>query len=101
MSHTPAPWEVFEKLTSSENHRGYMIRAKYGRSMWAFADVQPGDEDGILGGANARLIAAAPELLEALQRLIGTGLDQATHHAIKSDPNHYVNVAIAKATGGK
>lgn len=47
--HTPAPWEVY---TTTE-HNGYMIRAK---------------SNGMNKGAveaNARLIAAAPELLEA------------------------------------
>jgi len=57
------------KLTASENHRGFIIVARAGRAggKWALADVQPGDEDGNLGRANARLIAAAPELLEMLR----------------------------------
>ncbi len=48
---------------------------------------------------NARLIAAAPDLLDALMRLIATGLDQRTHHEFMSDPTHYARAAIAKATG--
>lgn len=65
--HTPGPWEFVSKLTASENHRGYFIRAEKAtrNGKWALAEVQPGDEDGKLGAANARLIAAAPDLLAA------------------------------------
>lgn len=60
--HTPGPWQYAAKLSGSENHKGYYI----GSEGWALGFVQPGDENGELGEANARLIAAAPELLEAL-----------------------------------
>ena len=52
-----------------------------------------------LSAANARLIAAAPDLLEALIRLIATGLDQREHEEFMSNPAHYARAAIAKATG--
>src|SRR5574337_1971996 len=64
---TPGPWQYASKLTASENHRGFFVRAPNRHGMWALAEVLPGDEDGILGEANARLIAAAPELYEALR----------------------------------
>jgi hypothetical protein len=63
--HTPGPWDYSAKLSASENHRGFRIW-EHGDS-WVLADVMPMDEDGKQGEANARLIAAAPELLEALQ----------------------------------
>ena len=66
IKHTPGPWQHFVKLSGSENHRGFRILTADG---WALADVQPADEDGIEGEANARLIAAAPDLLEALKRM--------------------------------
>ena len=76
-NHTPGPWEFVPKLTGSENHRGFFVRAdkanKHGK--WALAEVQPGDEDGTIGGANARLIAAAPDLLMALQMLYSETAD--------------------------
>lgn len=50
--------------------------------------------------ANAHLIAAAPELLEALKRLIATGLDEREYHEFMSNPAHYARAAINKATGG-
>lgn len=65
---TPGPWECVAKLSPSENHRGFFIRAEKAtrNGKWALAEVQPGDEDGKLGKANAALIAAAPELYAAL-----------------------------------
>lgn len=69
---TPGPWEFFAKLTASENHRGFFIRSA-GNNYWALAEVQPADEDGKEGESNARLIAAAPELLAALKAIVEHG----------------------------
>lgn len=67
-AHTPGPWEFVAKLSASENHKGFFIRAEKAtrNGKWALAEVQPADEDGRIGEANARLIAAAPDLLAAL-----------------------------------
>ena len=65
---TPGPWIVSSLLSGSENHRGFRIMS--GDNSWALATVQPGDEDGNLGRANAHLIAAAPDLLAALADLL-------------------------------
>jgi hypothetical protein len=62
-----------------------------------FKDV--GEE---VGSANARLIAAAPDLLEALQRLDRRGYLSA-HACAGEDGNAdlaFALAAIAKATGG-
>jgi hypothetical protein len=69
---TPGPWEFVAKLSGSENHKGFFIRAeKVTRNgKWALAEVQPGDEDGRLGEANARLIAAAPDLLHEVRSVL-------------------------------
>jgi hypothetical protein len=80
--HTPGPWEF---LPPDDGNCG-AITAKTG---WIcdFAE-EPSD-------ANARLIAAAPDLLEALQHLMvahGEQLDYAFQQAQE---------AIAKATGEK
>jgi hypothetical protein len=68
---SPGPWEYVAKLSPSENHRGFFIRAEKAtrNGKWALAEVQPGDEDGKLGKANAALIAAAPELYAALEQM--------------------------------
>jgi hypothetical protein len=91
--HTSGPWEFVAKLSGSENHRGYFIRAektsRHGK--WALAEVQPGDADGELGAANARLIAAAPDLLAALKGVLRVA-DRAT---VEFDA---ARAAIAKAT---
>ena len=67
-AHTPGPWQHSVKLSASENHRGFSIWTADG---WALADVQPADENGIEGEANARLIAAAPLLYEACKTALG------------------------------
>lgn len=67
--HTPGPWVYFAKLSGSENHKGFNLAAEYGK--W-LGDLTPmNNEDGDPSEeaiANARLIAAAPELVEALER---------------------------------
>ena len=65
---------------------------------WASVLGSPNCTD-VESEANARLIAAAPELLEALMRLIATGLHEREHHEFMSNPAHYARVAISKATG--
>ena len=48
--------------------------------------------------ANARLIAAAPELLEALQNMLG--LTEASDYMGVGEIEQQARAAIAKATGG-
>jgi hypothetical protein len=88
-AHTPGPWNFYPLLSGSENHKGYRIQDRNG---W-IADCSPRDEDGKEGGANARLICAAPDLLEALQSMIsvtpGTNEPRCVERA---------RAAIAKAT---
>lgn len=91
---TPGPWEFVPKLTASENHRGFFVRAMKATrdGKWALAEVQPGDEDGKLGEANSRLIAAAPELLEFAEEVRRSGDTRLANMAI---------AVIAQATGRK
>jgi hypothetical protein len=87
--HSPTPWTVVPLLSGSENHRGYRIASG---NDWYLADVRPGDEDGLRGAANARLIAAAPELLQFAKNVrdsLATGAPLHTEAL----------AAIAKATG--
>ncbi len=62
--HTPGPWTFFAILSGSENHKGFRVNDE--QDCW-IADVSPRDADGDVGNANARLIAAAPELLDCLK----------------------------------
>jgi hypothetical protein len=68
--HTPGPWEIFSPDAGPDYHPG--IEALEG----SFSIVVYGDEDDVTGVqgrtrpealANAHLIAAAPDLLEALE----------------------------------
>lgn len=93
--HTQSPWVTYPRLSGSENHRGYIVR---GNDKFIVADVVPRDQDGIVGGANARLIAAAPELLEALTAICDELLGDDEFSA-KQIARHAGRKAIAKATG--
>jgi len=46
-----------------------------------------------------RLHEVNQELVEALKRLIGTGLHEFEYNRIMSDRSHYVNAVLAKAKG--
>lgn len=106
--HTPGPWEY---VPSNENHGPYVTNG------WGSGDIcdcyvmsNPSALAICNGGtskpihmqhdeadANARLIAAAPDLLEALKEIVGNG------NATGRSPQIMVNiarVAILKAEGG-
>lgn len=87
--HTPGPWETWQAPGTS----WWTVRAVYhddmGRRVTAYpaicnAGMQP-------NGANARLIAAAPELLEALKQVVSV----ADRKTVEFD---LARAAIAKAT---
>ena len=81
LTHTPGPWEVHPFLTPNEDEDPMMVYAvSAGDLVTRFANV-PMDDEGNYdeleleaihseNEANARLIAAAPELLEALKNLL-------------------------------
>ena len=109
--HSVGTWNFHAKLSGSENHRGFNVYAQ--PSGWYIADVSPIDEDGAEGKANARLIAAAPDLLAACQAMAewdaaenqlppydsdnGASFDQCM--ALCRDAFDKARAAIAKATG--
>ena len=83
--HTPGPWVVDPTVSSGEvmTPRGYAIHEHP-----TYSSIKDTKEI----RANARLIAAAPDLLEALQEL----------HAKPEHTSSWLkaSAAIAKATGG-
>jgi hypothetical protein len=93
MAHTPGPWQVFEE--AALDYRPCTIFGAEGGSQVAMccgggrvrAIDKPEER------ANALLIAAAPELLEALKMM----RDVDMHHNLLA----VVDAAIAKATGRK
>jgi hypothetical protein len=99
VGHTPGPWNAYEKASGSATGpcTGFNIHSEEtGRSL--IASVEPRDEDGIEGKANARLIASAPDLLAALvfARDVVKGIDGLK---ISHGFWDYIDAAIAKAQG--
>lgn len=110
-AHTPRPWRsegAPEFVNSTELWCGWIEPTSTESYRGRIATVQSCDHiTGITrdeAAANARLIAAAPDLLEAVTELL------ATHPAAYREPNAIDNrtdnavriarAAIAKATGG-
>jgi hypothetical protein len=94
--HTPAPWQVDY---SGNCHIG--ITDKNERTI-AFCNLQ--NEDGDEDEANARLIAAAPDLLNALKALMQRSTKDAEHYAPDGNEPIWAFIsdasdAIAKADG--
>lgn len=93
--HTQGPW----RTSLTEGQRAWNVSSEAtGRTVAIVSDWSPEAE------ANARLIAAAPELLEALKSArfaIQVTLDSGlvTEKNVRSTLNH-IDAAIAKAEGG-
>jgi len=91
MTHTPGPWYV--SLTPDRDEEGWVGPEVYDRDLGVFA-VLDGEPETIAqpwSEADARLIAAAPEMLEALERILAEGLTEETR-AVAED-------ALRKARG--
>lgn len=89
-SHTPGPWATY-----CENRpiRGSCVRAVHtieGQSKYPVANVYGAGPE---NNANARLIAAAPEMLDILEMLI-------KHESKEFCANYGITEVFAKATGG-
>ena len=85
--HTPGPWVVARNTPDA----GYSVRTDgEGSFRWIAAMAGKGDTD----AANARLIAAAPELLAMLKRMIG-----AAEHGRDGLALDDAKALIAKAEG--
>lgn len=68
--HTPGPWRTQTILTASENHKGWRIWGEGG----PVCEVYPLTFSGSAkAAANARLIAAAPDLLEIARAVVERG----------------------------
>ena len=94
-SHTPGPWDVEPKGSRHFVDGADGLAVAY----LGWAGVRERSEI----EANARLIAAAPELLEALER-ISTAYDETLRHPIAApllQAIYGARAAIAKAKGGE
>lgn len=86
--HTPGPWRVAEAFRIRGGKGGYVV-----------ADYLPTHDqwgDDVLA-ANARLIAAAPEMLELLQRLAGFAQAYASDSALMAGGRLIIDRARAIA----
>lgn len=97
IKHTPGPWEY---VPSNGNHGAYVADMD-GCSVCDCYVVSGGgsgrlfyDFQGEMSDANARLIAAAPEMLEALYEVEATAIDAYDPVMLAK-----VQAAIAKAEG--
>lgn len=94
--HTPGPWAAL-KVEQAVHEQDYYIASERGVvGYWKGGKSWHDDDKWVLTEADARLIAAAPELLEALQQAVTSMQDSGY-------PNNSVVVraarqAIAKAT---
>lgn len=96
MKHTPGPWRARRNNAFWEINP---INAGDDGIPFSVGDVcssAPNNPDGGLQEANARLIAAAPEMLEALKEI----LDCANGLIDEREILNIATTAIAKATGG-
>jgi hypothetical protein len=92
MSHTPGPWKIERHYDPGYKNISAQKHTALAQVVWCMEDEDRSPEC----EANAHLIAAAPELLDALENLLkvheGEGGTQ--HHA-----GDMARAAIAKATG--
>lgn len=108
--HTPGPWMMphFADDSATCNCTSVLSDSQHG--MGCIATVPHGDENEPLeiAKANARLIAAAPDLLEALKDLLTITIDLRAKVAAAGvatsfaelEAITYAETAIAKAEGG-
>ena len=92
--HTPGPWVASNDLCHVFGRSGWSV-GPHGVTTAVCGDTPPAEEQ----EANARLIAAAPELLEALECVTGLIAWARDHGASYTEPiEHMARNAIAKAT---
>jgi len=87
--HTPGPWEIKRHYDSGYKNISAQKHTALAQVVWCMEDEDRSPEC----EANAHLIAAAPELLEALERVKATGV------FLGAIPQEMMDAAIAKAKG--
>ena len=101
--HTPGPWSVFEDCNKVAAHQAKFPSTGMMGAYWTESITDSQGE--FYNPADARLVAAAPELLEALKlvvqwRKVIAKAEIPAKSAILKDFDDAC-VAITKATGGK
>ena len=97
MTHTPGPWRIQgEEVLSDFTESPAVYRVIRDRSERWTALVEVGDDE---GEATARLIAAAPDILAALVRMVEEN-EPAREDSPRRDGWNLARAAIRKATEG-
>jgi len=94
--HTPGPWTFVP-----DDREDGILGVVWGEG-WPIAEIYSDILDPEEAEADTRLIAAAPELLAALQGLYADQVDYLTLNNLGGMDNHWMKAAraaIAKATG--
>jgi hypothetical protein len=95
--HTPGPWLISERVKTARLDNALMVRPVYHQNYEYGATAIIATSE-----ANARLIAAAPDLLAVLQQMIEVFLDtDGSFGADETEIMEMARAAIAKATGEK
>jgi hypothetical protein len=92
--HSPGPWAIESSLSSDFRFTRYITDL----ATHVIAEVRPVHDDDPVELSNARLIAVAPELLEALEYLLPIAAKNA-ETSFGRDAVRIARAAIAKATG--
>jgi hypothetical protein len=96
-SHTPGPWDTFGKFIVAPDASGTYADIY-------IAEIAEEDEEGRIASpehqrANACLIAAAPDMLDALE-LARDRLEVCNYEGEEDEALETINAAIATANGG-
>lgn len=87
-THTPGPWT----LNDARSTRVDLIDTQQGHAVGEIVWVD------VRNSADARLIAAAPDMLETLRDIVGMLTDA---NDMRADALHAARTAIVRATGGQ
>ncbi len=98
--HTPGPWEVYKRRDAMGQLTGRLPEITGKGGLPIIADIRWNSHNEEHGMANARLIAAAPALLEALERITNApdlNLDELEPETLNA--LEQARAAIAQAKG--
>lgn len=95
-THTPGPWSVHRPYQAQFESSGFFVFTDDGRGNGVH--IPAFEEDGAEAAANARLIAAAPDLLTALRRIADGSVNALEAHEVAEHYRYIARAAISKAT---
>jgi len=100
-AHTPGPWLMVSNTVYSLTHAGWRKGVEQFKNRfhaYVQADKECPDDEHT---ANVRLIAAAPDLLEAAKALVAADDARSNVQPLYESACALARAAIAKATGGQ